>query len=232
MVRASSFFSEIVSSELERRGTNASAFERTHKFPVDAVRSIVRENRPSEPKLSRAKEIAEALGLEFYIGPKRNIDNAPRTADADNDFATIPVRDVEASAGPGAVNYTDLPDDDAPMAFRRDWLSRLGINPARAVILRVRGDSMEPTIRAGSIALIDQQRTDPARNRIYAFVDDGELRMKRLQMMPHKAIGMFSDNPAYLPEVKKHSDLRGFKILGEVVWTAYTWHDDPRTAYP
>lgn len=220
---------EAIEKGREAKGLSAAAASRLAVGHPSLIKNF-RMQREGEKRYNVAalQKLANVLDLEFYFGPPRTDTSDTVLNVADDDFAAIPVRDVEASAGPGAVNYTDLPDDDAPMAFRRDWLSRLGINPARAVILRVRGDSMEPTIRAGSIALIDQQRTDPAKNRIYAFVDDGELRMKRLQMMPHKAIGMFSDNPAYLPEIKKHSDLHGFKILGEVVWTAYNWHDDPR----
>ncbi|MDR0809247.1 MAG: S24 family peptidase [Gemmobacter sp.] len=41
--------------------------------------------------------------------------------------------------------------------FRSDWLRREGIQPGKASLVRVRGDSMEPTLRDGAMVLVDPQ---------------------------------------------------------------------------
>ena len=53
--------------------------------------------------------------------------------------------------------------DWAPRAgvvwFRRDWLQRLGLDPAQCAVLRVQGEAMVPTIAAGSSILVNRSRT-------------------------------------------------------------------------
>ena len=43
--------------------------------------------------------------------------------------------------------------------FRRDWLQSLGLDPAPCAMLRVQGESMEPMLPAGSLALVARNRT-------------------------------------------------------------------------
>ena len=52
-------------------------------------------------------------------------------------------------------------------AFRSEWLCRKG-NPDRMVLMKVYGDSMEPEIRHGDMALIDQSKQQIYPHTIYA----------------------------------------------------------------
>jgi phage repressor protein C with HTH and peptisase S24 domain len=71
------------------------------------------------------------------------------------------------SAGGGLI-----PDNMVEMriAFRRDWIQRKG-SPENMSLIRVAGDSMEPTLHSGDIVLIDHSRdyVDP-HGGIYAIV--------------------------------------------------------------
>ncbi|WP_457650974.1 S24 family peptidase [Profundibacter sp.] len=129
---------------------------------------------------------------------------------------------AEASAGPGLLN----PEDDriGTLAFKRTWLQQIGLNPAKASILRVKGDSMEPTIKDGSVVLVDEQKKQPVGNSVFAFIEDDELRIKRLDVIDggkSKVLTITSDNPDYPSEVRINSDINKLRILGQVVWTGY-----------
>ncbi len=168
------------------------------------------------------QKLADVLDLEFYFGPKRDAEPELVTSIASEDFTPVRVYTAEASAGPGLLN----PEDDriGTLAFKRTWLQQIGLNPAKASILRVKGDSMEPTIKDGSIVLVDEQKKQPVGNSIFAFIEDDELRIKRLDVIDggkSKVLTITSDNPDYPSEVRINSDINRLRILGQVVWTGY-----------
>lgn len=176
------------------------------------------------PSADRIEALFDFLNLEFYIGPKRNTASELVTTIASEDFTAITVHTAEASAGPGLLN----PEEDriGSLAFKRTWLTQIGLNPTKASILRVKGDSMEPTIKDGAIVLIDEQKAKPENNHIYAFIEDGELRIKRLDVIEGKVLTISSDNKDYQPEVRINSDMNRLRILGRVVWTGYNLCDE------
>ena len=64
----------------------------------------------------------------------------------------VPVRyyrNAMVSAGHGAQNYDERPD---ALLFARSFLRTIGVKPASAFLVRVRGDSMYPTLHAGWFA--------------------------------------------------------------------------------
>lgn len=144
-----------------------------------------------------------------------------------SEFAPIPVHAASLAAGDGAHN-----DDEtviAHLAFRRDWLKRIDVSPGSAVIARARGDSMLPTISDGDIVLIDRARAEPpTRIRepqdtrpapLYALLDDGAARIKRLELATPGTLALLSDNPVAPPEFRPVSVV---SIIGKVVWWGHT----------
>lgn len=85
---------------------------------------------------------------------------------------------------------------------------------------------MQPTINGGAIVLVDEQKTKPESNHIYAFIEDGELRVKRLRVIEGKVLTISSDNKDYQPEVRINSDMNKLRIFGRVVWTGYSLGDE------
>lgn len=63
-------FAEIIREELGRKGTSAIREALRAGLNRDAIRSVLRGRSPS---VTRAAEICEALGLEMYIGPRREV---------------------------------------------------------------------------------------------------------------------------------------------------------------
>lgn len=183
--------------------------------------------RGSTPSAERLASLSRALDLELYFGPPRDLGSMPVIkADADG-FAHVPVYAAVVGAGPGRANSNEEIVDH--LAFRRDWLSRIGVAPTDAVVARVAGDSMAPLISSGDVVLIDTSRADPpARRRgpkdrrpapIYAVLDDGEARVKRLEFVGDDALALLSDNPATPLDVRP---LDRVSIIGRVLWWGHT----------
>lgn len=109
----------------------------------------------------------------------------------------------------------------APLAFSQDWLVKeLGVEPGRAAYLEMDGDAMEPTLRAGSLLLVDCGAGErPGWEGICVLHLDGELLVKRVQRLPDRRIKVSSDNPAYedflLPLDGTDPEL---EVVGQVVW--------------
>ena len=63
--------------------------------------------------------------------------------------------------------------------FARSWLDRLGLDATKRAIIRVRGDSMEPTLPDGCSILFDRARRMRRDRGIYVVRTNGGLIVKR-----------------------------------------------------
>lgn len=131
------------------------------------------------------------------------------------DYVFIPRVNDQISAGPGTTPYNM---SDLRIAFRKDWIRRKG-DPKNMSLIKVIGDSMEPTLLAGDLVLIDHNRNRiDAQGGIYALSIDHEIMIKRIHpQYPHGKIKIISDNPRYEPIV---SEVNQIKINGKVIWFA------------
>lgn len=99
--------------------------------------------------------------------------------DDEQDFVEVSRLSIEVGAGPGRVN--DVIEEVGVLQFRRDFLRASGVSPINAAIVTARGTSMEPTIRDGSVLLLNRADREPRAGNIYAFSWDGEMLVKRFQ---------------------------------------------------
>ncbi|GHU33570.1 hypothetical protein AGMMS50256_25730 [Betaproteobacteria bacterium] len=131
-------------------------------------------------------------------------------------FIYVPRYDVQASAGHGAVIHDELIVDR--LAFKRDWIQHLGLDPSSLALIDVRGDSMSPTIDSGDLLLLDT-RIDQVRSEgVYAINLNGALLVKRLRIRISGDIEIISDNPKYGTESISGEELTTLVIVGRVVW--------------
>jgi len=121
--------------------------------------------------------------------------------------------DVGASAGPGG-----LVDGEArrrPGALDPVLLRQLGVRPAAASMIRVEGESMEPTLFDGDEILVDRDRRHlAARAGLYVLRIDGSVMVKRLRTMG-RDVAVTSDNPAFASRLCAVEDI---EVIGRVVW--------------
>ena len=139
----------------------------------------------------------------------------PTTIEHD-EFAVVRLLDVQLSAGEGRVTWDETPT--SALGFPKQWMRQKGIDPSAASLVWVSGDSMEPTLRAGSMVMINHNRTEPSGRRIYAFRLGDDLRVKRLEILADGQILISSDNPDRPTELISHPKAEQLEIIGEVVW--------------
>lgn len=120
---------------------------------------------------------------------------------------------VAMSAGHGALNEDHEPD---ALLFSRKFLRRIGVHPKHLLMVRVRGDSMFPTLLDGWTVMIDVSRTR-VDSGIYAIQSGGMEMVKRLESRLGGVVRVMSDNPRYEEyEVNMADD--GFAVIGKVIW--------------
>lgn len=136
-------------------------------------------------------------------------------------YVTVPLYDnIRAAAGAGAHNSQIELADDA-MMFKADWIRlELGSRPENLCLIKVSGDSMEPTLRAGDVILIDRSAGRPDREGIYVLRLEDALLVKRLQLVPGGNIKVTSDNSAFEPwTINRSSPPADLTIVGRVIWS-------------
>lgn len=130
----------------------------------------------------------------------------------------VPRLDVQASAGPGALESAEK--RLGRIGFDSAWLRRLGLGgggPDRLSVIRVDGDSMSPTLSDGDEILIDREDSaERLRDGIYVLRIEEALVVKRVALGPGGRLSARSDNDAYpgWPDLEPGS----VDVVGRVVW--------------
>lgn len=134
--------------------------------------------------------------------------------------AFVPVRyyrNARVSAGHGAVNGDERPE---ALLFSKSFLRTLGAAARDLFLVRVKGDSMLPTLQAGWTVMLDTSRTTVSSG-IYVIRLGDEEMCKRLEARPGGIIRVISDNKVYDEyEIDTASAGSDFAVLGKVVWFA------------
>jgi len=121
--------------------------------------------------------------------------------------------DVGASAGPGGLVEGEA--RRRPGALDPALLRQLGVRPAAASMIRVAGESMEPTLFDGDEILVDCDRRHLGpRAALYVLRIDGTVMVKRLRTIG-RDIEVLSDNPAF---AARHCAVGEVEVIGRVVW--------------
>lgn len=181
------------------------------KLGCSAVQVGKWEKASDNIEIRTVKRIADVLKvpLSFITGEQLiDLDKA-----SDYEYVFIPQVAGRISAGGGLEPDNTI---ELKMAFRKDWVERKG-NPNDMSIIRVLGDSMEPTLQSGDLVLINHSRNyiDP-QGGIYALAIDGQIMLKRVQLVPSKGHArIISDNPQYETEIVPLSQL---VVNGKMIW--------------
>ena len=131
-------------------------------------------------------------------------------------FGARPVEVLEFAAGAGDGSAVGQEPRAGVVWFRRDWLQRLGLDAAQCAMLRVQGESMEPTVPAGSSILVDRSRTRRRDGEIFALRTAEGMVVKRAVKGADGGWQLASDHAAWEPVAFPADAV----IVGRVVWTA------------
>jgi phage repressor protein C with HTH and peptisase S24 domain len=133
---------------------------------------------------------AKGHGNVSYIREITVYDNLDELPD---ESVLIPVIDAKLSAGHGRDNpHIDIKE---PLPFTGAFIKHLGIQPKNAVMMKVDGDSMQPTLYGGNSVLIDKGSTTPSMNgEVFAVIIEDEWMVKRLYKRIGGGLIIESDN--------------------------------------
>lgn len=160
--------------------------------------------------------LESGLGSMYIAGQERAASPSARAPSAHaGEFSYVPKVRARLSAGGGSL----LVDEtiETYYAFRHAWLKRKGqISQMR--LMRVSGDSMEPTLRDEDVVLIDLSQTEVYTGKIYAVGIDEEIVVKRLDKKPGTLV-LVSDNRQFYPPLEVRLDEESnVRVLGRVIW--------------
>lgn len=155
--------------------------------------------------------------LARYFGVDETVLGGP-AGSGERGLRPVPRLDVGASAGPGA--FAGGERADSHIAFDPAWLKRVARGaPDQLSIIRVRGDSMAPTLGHDDDILVDRgDGAEKVRDGVYVLRMEDALVVKRLAVNPAaRTLTIRSDNPAY--PAWPDCDPAAVEIVGRVVWT-------------
>lgn len=148
------------------------------------------ENDKHSPNLKQLLAISRVTGKSLppeILAPMSDtpagVSNALRVVAAEGDddgFIQIPMVKLRLSAG--ITGYQTEPErrDGGTLGMRRTWLERNQYSPSHLIAIYVKGESMEPSLYAGDIVVINTLDTKLVDGAVYAFNYEGEAVVKRL----------------------------------------------------
>lgn len=129
----------------------------------------------------------------------------------DQDAVWVPLYDVYASAGGGENVWGEEVEQYIP--FSRLWLNQKKLHSKSLSCVKVRGDSMEPTLNNGDVILVNSDRQ--VGDGVFVVRIGNLLRVKRLQTLLNGSLKISSDNPIYESETLNPKEDSDFAIIGE-----------------
>lgn len=200
---------ELISS---RKGCTYSGISRLLGRNVSYIQQYIRKGSPRYLDEKDRNILARFFGVDERVLGAPPYRSAPVV-----ELVQIPVLDVEASAGHGAL--AEMESKSGQFGFDEGWLRKLTPSKASSLsIIHVHGDSMEPTLNDGDEVMVDlgdgQSRL---RDGIYVLRMDDALNVKRVAIEPQgRRISVLSDNPAY--PSWRGLERRAINIVGRVLW--------------
>lgn len=137
-----------------------------------------------------------------------------------SEFYMVPYyRDVKLSAGNGEECLEQTEKFDMP--FQNYFFSSRRIKPENAVIVRVKGNSMEPKYEDGGVVLIDLADKEIIDGETYAIRHFDVLRIKKLSIsMTDGSLIIESLNPKWEAVKVPSEQIENITIIGRVRWNA------------
>lgn len=197
---------------IQQRGHNYSSISRLLGRNAAYIQQYIRRGSP------RQLDEQDRAVLARFFGVDEKVLGAPeRRSGPVVELVHVPVLDVEASAGHGAL--AEMESKCAQFGFDEKWLRRLTASKATGLsIITVHGDSMEPTLHDGDEVMVDlNDGQSRLRDGIYVLRMDDMLSVKRVAIEPQgKRVSVLSDNSAY--PSWRGLEKRTINIVGRVLW--------------
>lgn len=138
-------------------------------------------------------------------------------APSESDYALINQYSAAGECGGGYLNdHVELRDG---LAFKRDWLARIGAKAENLAVIYATGDSMEPYIFDGDVVLFDTSDTEPKHGQVFVVRrPDHSVSIKRLVQQLTGDWVIKSDNPDRTDEKVSADTIHELPFVGRVIW--------------
>lgn len=198
---------EMIVSRLREAITNGGGYSVVAEKSGIPPASLNRYLKGHEMKISTASRLADVTGvsLGWLVGGETRAHPVIASEPNGPGVGLRYYEETQASAGFGLIG-TDAPVPR--MVFvSKDFLSELGLTAHHTIILKVSGDSMEPTLKSGDKLFLN---TTPTKllNGITVFVSSGQLMVKRLSPTASSTVRIIADNDRYPTEEAEISRFR------------------------
>ena len=185
-----------------------------------SVREFLNGNNPNI-SVGHLEKLAGAIGktaADFLVKASATTRKRGEVAarHREDEFVQIPRFDAAASAGPGSIVDPNA-ETLGYYYFEAQWLAALTRAASHQLaVIRVAGDSMEPTLADGDWILIDRTQNRPNREGVYAIQVGDIVWVKRITLnLRDKLIQIISDNDRYPMQELAEDELA---IIGRAVW--------------
>lgn len=204
-------------SESRRKAGFATASEAADRFGWKLSTYLGHENGSRGFRADKAKEYAKAFRVTanwLLYG-----DNEPQQVEfgmpAPDDARLVPVYDVEASAGNGAT--VDSEHHVMNLAFSQQYLREMTFAKGNDLaVIRVKGDSMEPTLLDDDLVMIDRTKRNLDYDGLFVLRFGDALHVKRIgRGVKRGSVMVISDNQIYPPV---QTDRDQIDVIGKVLW--------------
>lgn len=177
------------------------------------------ESGSREPKIDDVTKIAKALSVnpeQLLLGVDGFSVGEVKTPNK-YDYALIKQYSAVGECGDGYLNgHVELSDG---LAFKRDWLARIGAKPENLAVIYAAGDSMEPYIFDGDVVLFDTSDTEPKHGQVFVVRrPDCSVSIKRLVQQLAGDWLIKSDNPDRTDEKVSAETIHELPFVGRVIW--------------
>lgn len=169
-------------------------------LPVYEIRSYSSVKASSSSVDTEAMRKSVFADVTVFDAENRMDDVDLSAAQSDTVGAQVSVQVADVDTGDAqALSVEELLRSPHGLFFDEYWLQQQwGLSNADTCIVQVRGDNMEPTIKAGSQVLVDRRRLrHDCEDGLYLLRWGIGLMVRRLQFLPTKQCRVISSNPAY-----------------------------------
>lgn len=205
----------------------AAVFAKYLQVPIqDFSPRLAKEISSMAKSVTELRTVGERIG-SYSVGETRPEANAEligsmagwdsSTPLGDDEVAIPLYKEVELAAGGGATEVIEVPG--RLLRFAKSTLREAGVQEANAVCATIKGRSMERLIMDGATIGIDTGTKHIEDGEIYAFDQDGMLRVKYLYRLPGGGVRVRSENDEEFPdETLTAEQFASIRMLGWVFW--------------
>ncbi|MBF0284627.1 MAG: helix-turn-helix transcriptional regulator [Magnetococcales bacterium] len=148
---------------------------------------------------------------------ERTLPDIKTITDPQGEFVIVP-RIMGVVAIPTSQAWTHEDPDAMRLAFKKQWIEQMRLDPGQIALCVANGDAMSPTIMDGDILLVDLRKKEVREDGVYVLRHDDALHPRRLQRDPRGLLHIRSDNPVYAPITLTQEEILRLSVLGKVVW--------------